>query len=321
MIPREGFLTALGTVLVTAAGVGLALGAHALFGGAVADPEPSVSVSASPTVEARSDFCAVIDDMAVAVKDDPLFSMENGTEPDPTPTESAAIMQAIHEQGQAIIDFTKKYADYETQASEIVNDPDVAAAFMSDAEAMTAMGDKFGQALLGAKSEEDFLGAFFLMGTDPEYAVWGEQSDAAQKIIGPYVLDECGVDLVALQNGTSGDTETTLPVTAAKADASTLGMEIATFFVDWSEGDALPEISVQSGTYYLSTTETKGTATTFSSSSIGQVSDGVDLVDQEINSPVDWCVSVAAAGSADATYRYTATGGMEPGTCADRANE
>jgi hypothetical protein len=90
----------------------------------------------------------------------------------------------------------------------------------------------------------------------------------------------------------------------AKVDASTLGKELATFFVDWEEGDPLPVVTMTRGHYYLQDVR------------VATVSSRVEIVDQSVTGWDDWCVSVSYDDRADATYRYSAMGGLEEGTCA-----
>ena len=102
---------------------------------------------------------------------------------------------------------------------------------------------------------------------------------------------------------------------AAKADVSTLGKEIATWFVD---NTAAPSIDLNSsGQYELGATgslEPIGNA----SANVVLGTDGVEI--RGTGTAVDstnWCVDVTnpKGDKAVAGYRYSAQGGLEEGAC------
>ena len=95
---------------------------------------------------------------------------------------------------------------------------------------------------------------------------------------------------------------------AVKADVSSVGKEIATFFVD---GTAVPTggVSVASGRYLLGAQD------------IGKTSDGVTVLENvaALADSTNWCVSLTnAAGDVD-TFKYSASGGLGSGRCAPAA--
>ena len=90
---------------------------------------------------------------------------------------------------------------------------------------------------------------------------------------------------------------------AAKADVSTIGKEIATFWVD---GTAMPTIAGGGGSPY-----------TLNGASIGNSSNNVVLGTVTGTKATDWCVSVKnpEGDKAVAGFKYSAAGGLEEGTC------
>lgn len=94
---------------------------------------------------------------------------------------------------------------------------------------------------------------------------------------------------------------------AAKADVSTLGKEIATYFVDW---DGLTAVTIGGG---------GGADWTVNGTPVGNSSNNVDLGPTlNLGDATDWCVSVInLEGDVAATdgYQYSAQGGLEPGNC------
>ena len=91
---------------------------------------------------------------------------------------------------------------------------------------------------------------------------------------------------------------------AAKADVSTIGKEIATYFVD---GTGTPVIAGGSGAEW-----------TLDGATIGNSSANVDLKAQEINSASDWCVSVVNEEGDKTTTdgggaSYSSEGGLQVG--------
>jgi hypothetical protein len=279
------------------------MGAHTLVGSPEAAPSPSVTTPAA-------DICDVLTTIDDYVKNGPADVGLSLSTIDVSKGEDPAVLAAIHAQGQPTIDFTKTFAAYLRHASDLADDPDAAAAFDSFADAVETEGQVFGVIAIDATSVEDYVNAVTAKATDPDYLALQAKGQKASDAVTAYALSRCDIDLDAPG-----------PEQAVKMDASTLGKEIATFFVDWKDGDALPNIVIDAGSYYLDAAGKKAGEEASIHTNVGAVSSGVVLVDQEINSPVDWCVSVGFDGRDDLTYRYSATGGLEDGTCAARADE
>ena len=96
---------------------------------------------------------------------------------------------------------------------------------------------------------------------------------------------------------------------AAKADVSTIGKEVATYFVDW-DGSTLPSIDVTAGGVYQLTA---GTETV----DLGNQSTNVDLEAEVITDSDEWCVLVTTEKGDMAVdgFQYSAAGGLEEGDC------
>jgi len=102
---------------------------------------------------------------------------------------------------------------------------------------------------------------------------------------------------------------------AAKADVSTLGKEVATWFVDQT---AMPVISVlgtaPSQTYHLYAS----TGTAGATNKVGNVSKNVRFGSLTGTNATDWCVWVynpQGDKAATAGYQYSAPGGLGEGKC------
>src|SRR5690625_437849 len=105
---------------------------------------------------------------------------------------------------------------------------------------------------------------------------------------------------------------------AAKADVSTIGKEIATWFVDTADD---PVLSADGGEYFLSA----GTEAT-PDDKIGNQSENVKLPDAGIkyfeadSHSTSWCIYVTndeGDVAKDPGFQYSASGGLKPGNCAD----
>ncbi len=98
---------------------------------------------------------------------------------------------------------------------------------------------------------------------------------------------------------------------AAKADVSTLGKEIATWFVD---GTALPYVGVSGTEYRLGAAS--GTATKIGNVSANVVFGAVSATVAATPSTT-WCVYVTnpAGDKAKTGYQYSAQGGLTEGAC------
>ena len=102
--------------------------------------------------------------------------------------------------------------------------------------------------------------------------------------------------------------------TASQADVSVIGKEVATGFVDNS---AAPVVNEVGRVYYFA-----AAPSTAASDRIGNQSANVVLGVSVIHDAADWCVAVhdesGDASKANGTtggYKYSATGGLEQGTC------
>jgi prepilin-type N-terminal cleavage/methylation domain-containing protein len=86
--------------------------------------------------------------------------------------------------------------------------------------------------------------------------------------------------------------------TAAKSDVSTLGKELATYYVD--NLGAAPTIAVSGGQY------------TFGGDALGPSSSGITGVSQGVNgaSGSTWCVEVTYSGGTETTVAYGSTSGL-----------
>jgi prepilin-type N-terminal cleavage/methylation domain-containing protein len=89
--------------------------------------------------------------------------------------------------------------------------------------------------------------------------------------------------------------------TSTKADVSTLGKEMATFYVD--------------GTGTPPTVAVTGGKLMFGGVSIGNASTGTALDTQKGTGANDWCVSLTNPDGKDKIYSYSAQGGLAKGTC------
>jgi type IV pilus assembly protein PilA len=97
---------------------------------------------------------------------------------------------------------------------------------------------------------------------------------------------------------------------ATKADVTTLGKEIATYFVDNSTAPAAAnQVAIAGGSY------------TFNGATVGRVSQStITVVNQGFNAATpstDWCVALTnTAGSGTKVWMYTARSGLISGTAA-----
>ena len=105
---------------------------------------------------------------------------------------------------------------------------------------------------------------------------------------------------------------------AAKADVSTIGKEVATYYVD---NCAAPTVTKTAAGRYSLQAAASATATctqaAYPATDLGKVSNNVVLDKQTFNSDTDWCVSVTNPKGDKAVngYRYSAAGGLEEGLC------
>ncbi len=97
---------------------------------------------------------------------------------------------------------------------------------------------------------------------------------------------------------------------AAKADVSTIGKEVATYFVDGTSVTSLA-VTNPSGRYVMSGGSLTGT------NDLGKASANVVLAKQTFTDSTHWCVSVTNPdGDQSVTgYQYSAQGGLSTGVC------
>jgi len=103
---------------------------------------------------------------------------------------------------------------------------------------------------------------------------------------------------------------------AAKADVSTIGKEVATYFVDQA---AVPSVSIVSGRYSL----TDNATTPYGPVDLGKASNNVVIqAPTSATGTVDsthWCFGVYNAQGDVQYYKYSAQNGLESGKCATPA--
>jgi type IV pilus assembly protein PilA len=105
--------------------------------------------------------------------------------------------------------------------------------------------------------------------------------------------------------------------TATKADVSTIGKEIATYYVDNTDDTTLT-VAIASGRYTLTgvgTTDAGGTVG--GAQDLGKVSSNVELQAQTLDASDTWCISLLnqKGDKAKGGFKYSAAGGLEPGSC------
>ena len=86
---------------------------------------------------------------------------------------------------------------------------------------------------------------------------------------------------------------------AAKADVSTIGKEVATYYVDNS---AAPTIALSAAGRW-----------TLNGGDIGKASTNVDLLSQHFTSSTSWCVAVQNLQGSVQKFKYSAANGLEGG--------
>ena len=89
--------------------------------------------------------------------------------------------------------------------------------------------------------------------------------------------------------------------TAGKADVSTLGKEIATYYVD---NTAAPAVSGPAGGRY-----------SVAGADAGKVSNNIAFNSFNATSSQAWCVDVTVSNGTQTNYKYSAANGMDKGTC------
>jgi prepilin-type N-terminal cleavage/methylation domain-containing protein len=99
---------------------------------------------------------------------------------------------------------------------------------------------------------------------------------------------------------------------ATKADVSTVGKELATYFVD---NTAAPNAVAISGGRYTLTATAGGTAQDLGKVSTNVVAPAAGLVFYGATPSTMWCVNLTNPGGSTQTWKYSAKNGLASGAC------
>jgi prepilin-type N-terminal cleavage/methylation domain-containing protein len=109
----------------------------------------------------------------------------------------------------------------------------------------------------------------------------------------------------------------------AKADISTLGKEIATYYVDGTGASATPMAITSVGGRYLLNVAAVGSEAVITNRDLGKVSGSNVLFNQFYTDDRSWCVSLTNnqgdKAKAPGGYKYSALGGLATGVCTSSA--
>ena len=97
---------------------------------------------------------------------------------------------------------------------------------------------------------------------------------------------------------------------AVKSDVSTMGKELATYYVD---NNAPPTLSITAGRRYALVSADAPAP----GEDLGPVSTNVLFTNQFIVDDTHWCVTLNNPKGQTKTFKYSASGGMSAGTCTD----
>jgi type IV pilus assembly protein PilA len=110
--------------------------------------------------------------------------------------------------------------------------------------------------------------------------------------------------------------------TSTKADVSTIGKEIATYYVDQPGPLLDPTFTAASGSTPATLTLIDGATVPYSSGALklssGTVLQGTTAGFQLAaagQSPTSWCIGLTNSGGSQKDYKYSASGGLAPGNC------
>ena len=107
--------------------------------------------------------------------------------------------------------------------------------------------------------------------------------------------------------------------TAAKADVSTVGKEIATYYVDNTVSPVV--VQTAAGRYSLSAPAVVGppVVAAYAATDLGKSSNNVTLFNQFFVDATHWCVTVqdAQGDKSVVGFEYSAAGGLTAGACTD----
>jgi type IV pilus assembly protein PilA len=108
---------------------------------------------------------------------------------------------------------------------------------------------------------------------------------------------------------------------SAKADVSTLGKEIATYYVDGTGSSATPVVLSTVGGRYLLNVAAVGSEIAIVDRDLGKASGNNVLFNQFYTDDRAWCLSVknSLGDKAVAGYKYSALGGLSTGVCTTSA--
>jgi type IV pilus assembly protein PilA len=108
---------------------------------------------------------------------------------------------------------------------------------------------------------------------------------------------------------------------AAKADVSKIGKEIATYYVDGIGTSATPMTVTPVGGRFVLNVAAVGTQTAITNMDLGGISANNVLFNQFYSDDKTWCVSVKnpKGDTAAAGYKYSAAGGLGAGVCTTSA--
>lgn len=111
----------------------------------------------------------------------------------------------------------------------------------------------------------------------------------------PGLLLAIAIPIYSSQRGAAVDAD-------AKADVATIGKEVAIYFVDNTEPPSVEQVG---RVVYIG-----------NSSDINvPLSEGVNLGPVSLQSSSAWCVAVTVEGGEVGAFRYSASSGLEAGTC------
>ncbi len=240
--------------------------------------------------EAIQDWNTALVDMSVGMSDlgDYLSSIEDPTDLPPS--------DVMHEMAAGVLTSAADADQASAIAVANTRDPEVADTIVEMNRIIVDVSRWMGETAL---ESEDALE--FTMTIIGEFDRMTEFEDSADKISSSdfkdYVVQACG-DLGPINGVTDPAKEAD---TDAKTDVSTLGHEIATYYVDNVDPD--PTITIQDGRYYLLDTY------------IWDVSTGNRVTDQYYNGYTDWCVEVTNDLGYYKTFTYSAQDWLQQGTC------
>jgi hypothetical protein len=286
-----GYVTALGTVVVSALAIGAAVGTHSL----VRDTAVEAAATPGVTVAMSDDFCGAMREVetlagAIEYPSPDLDAVGSGRE--------AAALESLHAQGQGLLDSAEPLAALLTRAAELADEPKVAAALTAYADSTRSSFTETGQKALDATSIDRYVGD--LLASLPGDAMNGPAPDVDPSVllIDEYGREKCGFSIV--KGGRAPD------IATAKADATTLGTAMKAYYADWNPGDPPPVVTVENDAYYLL------------GQKVGEAPKYTRIPDQYAKGPTDWCISVAIVGSAIETYSFSSESGLSEGTCQAR---